>query len=112
MDHFATVDGVVAYSGARIFDGRQTLVDHAVLVEGGIVSAVVPCDSVGETVTHYREQDCTVLPGLIDTHVHFMRWQGPQFLAFGVTTVRDTGNPLKWILDRRAVRPRAVVVQA
>ncbi|MDP7399111.1 MAG: hypothetical protein QF541_19740, partial [Lentisphaeria bacterium] len=101
MDHFATVDGVVAYSGARIFDGRQTLVDHAVLVEGGIVSAVVPCDSVGETVTHYREQDCTVLPGLIDTHVHFMRWQGPQFLAFGVTTVRDTGNPLKWILDRR-----------
>ena len=101
MDHFATVDGVVAYSGARIFDGRQTLVDHAILVEGGIVSAVVPCDSVGETVTHYREQDCTVLPGLIDTHVHFMRWQGPQFLAFGVTTVRDTGNPLKWILDRR-----------
>jgi hypothetical protein len=51
--------------------------------------------------THHHATDCTLLPGLIDTHVHFMRWHGPQFLAFGVTTVRDTGNPLEWILRRR-----------
>lgn len=65
------------------------------------MSQVVPRASVPEGTTHYHEPECTILPGLIDTHVHFMRWQGPQFLASGVTTVRDTGNPLEWILQRR-----------
>ena len=102
MDHRSgTTDGVVAFSGARLYDGTRTIVDHAVLVKDGTVLDVVPCDSVPEAVTHFREQDCTLLPGLIDMHVHFMGWQGPQFLASGVTTVRDTGNALKWILDRR-----------
>ena len=90
-----------AVSGARVFDGEHTLVDHAVLVEGGRVSDVVPCDDVPKGTTRYHEAGCTILPGLIDTHVHFMRWQGPLFLAFGVTTVRDAGNDLKWILSRR-----------
>ncbi len=101
MAELHTADGVVALSGARVFDGERTLVDQAVLVKDGLVSDVVPRDSVPREATRYYEGDCTVLPGLIDTHVHFMRWQGPQFLAFGVTTVRDTGNELKWILDRR-----------
>jgi imidazolonepropionase-like amidohydrolase len=101
MDRSGTTDGVVAYSGARLFDGERAVVNHAVLVKDGMVLDVVPYDSVPQAVTHYREQDCTLLPGLIDIHVHFMRWQGSQFLASGVTTVRDAGNSLKWILDRR-----------
>ena len=101
MDRSGTTDGVVAYSGARLFEGERAVVNHAVLVKDGMVSDVVPYDSVPQAVTHYREQDCTLLLGLIDIHVHFMRWQGPQFLASGVTTVRDAGNSLKWILDRR-----------
>ncbi len=101
MKNLFTDDGLVAFSGTRVFDGKRTLMDHAVLVEGGIVSAVVPRDSVPTGAKRCHEDGCTILPGLIDTHVHFMRWQGPQFLAFGVTTIRDTGNPLKWILDRR-----------
>jgi imidazolonepropionase-like amidohydrolase len=44
---------------------------------------------------------CTVLPGLIDAHVHFCDWMRPGFLAAGVTTVRDTGNDAEWILDRK-----------
>ena len=74
---------VFAVSGARLFDGEHILVDHAVLVKDGMVSGVVPCDSVPKGTTCHHEADCTILPGLIDTHVHFMRWQGPQFLAFG-----------------------------
>lgn len=101
MNGCVTGGGLVAFSGARVFDGSRTLVDHAVLVEGGIVSAVVPRDSVPAGATCCHEDGCTILPGLIDAHVHFMRWQGPQFLAFGVTTVRDAGNPLAWILERR-----------
>jgi hypothetical protein len=91
-----------AVSASRLFDGRHTLLDHAVLVEDGLILAVTPRESVPSGITHYHENDCTILPGLIDTHVHFMRWEGPQYLAFGVTTVRDTGNDLNWILDRRA----------
>ena len=101
MNHSRKVNGPFAVSGARVFDGEHTLADHAVLVESGMVSGVVPCDSVPKSMTRCHEPDCTVIPGLIDTHVHFMRWQGPQFLAFGVTTVRDTGNDLAWILNRR-----------
>ena len=101
MSDSVTDESPAAFSGARIFDGTRVLADHAVLVEAGAVSAVVPRDSLPREATLYHADDCTVLPGLIDAHVHFMRWQGPLFLAFGVTTVRDTGNPLRWILDRR-----------
>lgn len=38
--------------------------------------------------------------------MHFMRWQGPAFLAYGVTTVRDTGNDLDWILQCREAWPK------
>lgn len=92
---------VIAFSGARLFDGVRNLGDQAVLIKDGRVLDVVPRDKIPDGITHYQEADCTILPGLIDCHVHFMRYQGPQFLAYGVTTVRDTGNDLQWILARR-----------
>lgn len=85
----------------RIFDGERVLQDHAVLIENGLVSAVIPQGSLPGDVPVWHEPDCTIIPGLIDTHMHFMRWQGPLFLAQGVTTVRDTGNDLAWILAQR-----------
>ena len=97
----ALSDSVTAFSGARIFDGTRRLDGQAVLVKDGRVLEIVPLDRVPDGAVHYHEQDCTILPGLIDCHVHFMRYQGPQFLAYGVTTVRDTGNELAWILARR-----------
>lgn len=93
--------GRTAFSAARIFDGERILDDHAVLVENGVVSAVMPRGSLPEGIPVRQEPGCTIIPGLIDTHVHFMRWQGPLFLAQGVTTVRDVGNDLAWILARR-----------
>lgn len=38
-----------------------------------------------------------MLPGLIDAHVHYHEWQGELHLAHGVTTVKDTGNPVDWL---------------
>ena len=52
---------------------------------------------------------CTLLPGLIDAHVHMASWMLPALLAAGVTTVRDIGNNLDWILglrNRLAADPR------
>jgi len=43
----------------------------------------------------------TVLPGLIDNHVHYRDLLGELFLAFGVTSVRDLGNHPQWILAQR-----------
>ena len=34
----------------------------------------------------------TLVPGLLDLHVHYGAWDGPLHLAAGVTTVRDMGN--------------------
>ena len=81
INQCSIADDPVAFSGARIFDGKRTVADRAVLVKDGLVLDVVPCDSVPGAVPHYRDQDCTVLPGLIDTHVHFMR--RPMTLSVG-----------------------------
>jgi Amidohydrolase family len=43
----------------------------------------------------------SVIPGLIDMHVHYQDWMEPLFLRHGVTTVRDVGNNLEMILTRR-----------
>jgi len=102
MDDGARAKARFACSAARVFDGESILEDHAVLIEGGTVSAVVPRQSLPPGLPPWHEPECSILPGLIDAHVHFMRWQGPLFLAHGVTTVRDVGNDLGWILARRS----------
>jgi hypothetical protein len=90
-----------AYVAGRVFDGLRVLTGHAVTVSGGTVTGVVPTGALPPGVPTLTEPGCTLLPGLIDAHTHFLRWQGPQFLAWGVTTIRDTGNALEWILRQR-----------
>jgi hypothetical protein len=94
-----------AYAAAQLFDGESIQPEDAVIVEDGRVAALVRRNAVPEGIPVYDAPDCTLLPGLIDAHVHFMRWQGPLFLAYGVTTVRDCGNDPAWILARRAEWP-------
>ena len=51
-----------------------------------------------------RLRECpgmTLMPGLIDTHVHLDEWVLPLCLARGITTVRDTANDPGWILPAR-----------
>ena len=93
--------GRMAYTSERIFDGEHLLENHAVLIENDMVFDVVPVAALPRNMPLYQQSDCTIIPGLIDTHIHFMQWQGPLFLAYGVTAVRDTGNELQWILERR-----------
>ena len=95
-----------AVAAGRVFTGEDVLADHAVLLEAGTVSAVVPTHELPPGVQVVEEPDATLIPGLIDTHTHFMRWQGPLFLAHGVTTIRDTGNDGQWILAQRDVWSR------
>ena len=86
----------------RLFDGHDVRADAAVIVHEDSVESIVSGREVPSGLRVLREPDCTIIPGLIDAHVHFMRWQGPLYLAHGVTTVRDVGNQQEWILGRRA----------
>lgn len=108
---------VLALRAARLFDGKEPkLVEQAlVLVDGGRVVAV---ERAGEPPAGADVVDLgnvTLLPGLVDTHVHLgfdasrdpvgrmvadddatlllrMRLAARQALAAGVTTVRDLGD--------------------
>ena len=104
------------YRNGRIFDGERMIDGHAVLVDGGRISAVAP---EGEFEGFAGEEvDCsdgTVMPGLIDCHVHLLfRGEADPFAALekldaahavvralehaadtlrgGTTSVRDCGG--------------------
>lgn len=106
-----------AYRADRLFDGERVGRDRVlVLVEGSRIAAVVTGRSempAGVPVTDLV--GCTVLPGLVDAHVHLVGDGGPDALAqvpaqspaeraavvtralhdqlrAGVTTVRDLGD--------------------
>lgn len=85
-----------------VWDGGRRLEARAVLIEGGRIAGLPPAEQIPAGAAVTRLEGCTLLPGLIDCHVHLADWMLPGFLAAGVTTVRDTGNRLDWILERRA----------
>jgi imidazolonepropionase-like amidohydrolase len=95
-----------AYAAGWLFDGDRVLENHAVVVEDSTISSVVPLPELSPAIPLHSYPACTLMPGLIDTHMHFMRFQGPIFLAYGVTAVRDTGNDLQWILQCREEWPQ------
>ncbi len=91
-------------AGGRLIDGNGGRpLDHAtVVVEGNRIRRVAQGDvdyPPGASVIDARGK--TILPGLIDNHVHY-RWHcGELLLAHGVTSVRDLGNPQDWTLAQR-----------
>lgn len=99
-------DRVWACCGDRFFDGEQVRPGYAVIVRDGVIADIVPTGSLPAGMRTVSVPGGTILPGLMDTHVHFGRWQGPLYLAYGVTTVRDVGNDLAWILAQRAEAAR------
>lgn len=78
----------------RIFDGENTIDSGSVLVENGTISKVStsPIPFAGTT---YSKPGHTLLPGLIDVHIHGNggnEFALPQSLRCGVTTVCDMAN--------------------
>lgn len=71
-----------------VFDGEQAIGPRDVLIDGQYISRVEPnIDSSDAEVID--GQGKTLLPGLIDSHVHVYRDALHEALAFGVTTVLD-----------------------
>jgi imidazolonepropionase-like amidohydrolase len=91
--------------GGLLIDGtgREPIPNSVVVIEGGTIKAV---GGLGQVTIPSRAQiieakNKIVLPGLIDMHVHYRDWMHQLFISHGVTTVRDVGNILDYILEAR-----------
>ncbi|MGW5721711.1 amidohydrolase family protein [Amycolatopsis sp. NPDC003865] len=76
-------------TGARVFDGERLTEHTAVRLDGGRVEAVGDDTLLRPGDQHVDARGGTLLPGLVDAHVHLLPGALRQALTFGVTTVLD-----------------------
>ncbi|HKZ02209.1 MAG TPA: amidohydrolase family protein [Pyrinomonadaceae bacterium] len=94
---------VMVIEGATVIDctGKPPIINGVVVIEGGKIKAVGRQGKVtkppGARVVSAHGK--YILPGLIDMHVHYREWHGELFLANGITTIKDLGNPVEWISE-------------
>ena len=82
---------------------QSPIADAVVVVEGTRIKTVGTKGQVSypSSATVIRLNGRTILPGLIDGHVHLKEYQLPMFLPYGVTTIADIHNDTTWILAQR-----------
>ena len=99
--------------GGTLIDGtgRPPIADAVVVVEGTRITAVGSRGRVAypSNATVIRADGRTILPGLIDGHVHLQDWEVPMFLPFGITTIADIHNDTAWSIAQREALKRGQV---
>lgn len=98
---------MVVLEGGTLIDGTggTPINDAVVVIEGSRIQAVGTRGQVSypQGARVISTEGMTILPGLIDGHVHLFADFMPQmFLHYGVTTVGETNNQTDWILLQRA----------
>jgi imidazolonepropionase-like amidohydrolase len=95
--------------GGTLIDGtgRPPVANAVVIVEGTRIKTIGTKGRVSypasATVIHLDGR--TILPGLIDGHVHLQDWEVPMFLPYGITTIADLHNDTAWsIAEREALK--------
>ena len=76
--------------GATIIDGVAdgALVGHALLIEGNTIRDVLaPGAATPEDAEILDLSGKYIIPGLVDSHVHWLDWMGELFINHGVTSV-------------------------
>ncbi|MBM4184642.1 MAG: amidohydrolase family protein [Gemmatimonadetes bacterium] len=103
----AQQDAFMVLEGGTLIDGRggAPIEDAVVVVRGDRIWAVgrrgqVPIPAGANVI---RTAGRTILPGLIDMHLHSYPWKLPMYLAYGVTTVGDIHANTPWIIAQRAL---------
>lgn len=98
-------DAPIVIEGGTLIDGTGAapLTDAIIVLEGNRIKAVgkrgaVPVPAGAKVLTATGKY---ILPGLIDMHTHYRDWVPELFLRYGVTTIRDLGNPTEWMLAQR-----------
>lgn len=92
---------VTVIEGGTLIDGTSgpILENAVVVVRGNKIEAVGKKVAVRfpKNAQVISAKGKFILPGLIDGHVHYAEWHGELDLVHGVTTVKDTGNPVEWL---------------
>lgn len=106
---YAPDEVTLALTGRLVIGiGNQVLEQQQVLLAGErivCVGSVKQCP-LPDGVPHIDAGDGTMLPGLIDLHVHLRAHYLDWFLAAGVTSVRDANNAISQIETLLAVEKR------
>lgn len=92
-----------ALVGGALFDSRtgELQQNRAVYLRDNKIVAVCAPAELPHELARVVIDGYTLLPGLIDVHVHSEDWHAPLYLAKGVTSVRDVGCELNSVLKRR-----------
>jgi len=84
-------------------DGPNTLADHTVVIENGVITAVGPSERVivPAGATRIDGRGKYLMPGLVNMHAHVVDAVDlPLWIANGVTTIRDLDGR-DWTLELR-----------
>ncbi len=99
--------GKIALVGATLIDGTggAPIPDATIVVADGLIVAAGPSATtrVPLDAKSFDVRGKTIVPGLWDMHAHLhqIEWL-PAYIAAGVTSVRDMGNELPFVLALRA----------
>src|SRR4030095_14869935 len=92
---------VTVIEGGTLIDGTggPPVENAVVVIRGNRIIAICKKGtvSVPKDARIITASQKFILPGLIDLHVHYAEWHGELHLIHGVTTVKDTGNPVEWL---------------
>ena len=96
----------ILFDNVRVFDGERLLGQRDVLVRNGRIASVRARISPRRGMTVINGRGRTLLPGLIDSHVHVFPTAAADALRFGVTTEMDMFSmaPPEEVTKRRAQR--------
>lgn len=100
----ASAGGSVAIRGARVFDGERLSAPTTVLVRDGLIAEVGKGINVPAGVPVIDGKNATLLPGLIDAHVHAWGDARRDALRFGVTTELDMFTDHNLLAEARTQR--------
>lgn len=84
MNRIVERNPVTAITNGTVFDGERAIAGHTVVINGARIQAVGGAAPAGAAVIDAR--GATLLPGLIDSHVHTDMDGLRDALQFGVTT--------------------------
>ena len=100
----AMPEGSFAVTGVKVFDGEAFRPDRDVWVEDGRVRAVGPASPGPEGLARVDGGGRTLVPGLIDGHVHTFGSTLSDAVRFGVTSVLDQFTHPALAASKRAAR--------
>lgn len=98
------VDDSFVLHGARVFDGERLLAATDVVVRDGRIASVGEAGVEAAGLRRVDGTGATLLPGLIDAHVHVWGDARRDALRFGVTTEIDLFSDWRALAAARAAR--------